>query len=225
MPPKQKIKKENSAPNVIEFENQFMLTSDPSRLGKILAHYKLYENIKNLPGAIVECGVFKGNSLIQFATFRHLFEPAHARKIIGFDTFGKIPQTNFEEDKKYLDKFIKVSGGQPISQTDLYKIFELKGIKNIELVSGDILKTVPKYLKDNPHLKIALLHIDTDIYEPAKIILETLYDRVVRGGIIAFDDYGTFPGETKAADDFFKDKKVKIEKFPWSHIPSFIIKP
>ena len=51
-----------------------------------------------------------------------------------------------------------------------------------------------------------------------------MYDRIVNGGIIMFDDYGTFPGETKAVDEFFADKGLIIEKLPMSHIPSFIIK-
>jgi len=210
--------------NPVEHENNFMLTSDPSRLGKIMAHYELYRMIKDLPGAIVECGVFKGNSFIQFCTFRTLSESAHSRKIIGFDTFAAVPPTDFKDDKKYLENFKAAAGDRALSVKELSDALDKKGIKNYELVAGDVCDTVPKYLKDNPHLKIALLHIDTDIYEPAKTILETLYDKVVRGGVIAFDDYGTFPGETKAADDFFKDKKVQLKKFPFSHIPSFVVK-
>ncbi len=221
---KRKQKKQENS-NVVEHENQFMLTSDPSRFGKIIAHYELYKLIEDLPGAIVECGVFKGNSLIQFATFRHLFEAPHARAIIGFDMFGKVAPTKFKDDKTYLDRFIKAAGTHGLSEQELQSVFSKKGFPNIELVKGDVVKTVPAYLKSHSHLKIALLHIDTDVYEPAKMALETLYDRVVRGGVIVFDDYGTFPGETKAADDFFKDKNVRIQKFPYSHIPSFIIKP
>lgn len=216
--------KQNSG-NVIEHENQFMLTSDQSRLGKIMAHYELYRMIKDLPGAILECGVFKGNSFIQFATFARLSEASHARKLIGFDTFSDVPPTKFANDKKYLEGFKRAAGNKASSTEELSAVLDQKKITNYELVKGDVVKTVPAYLKENPHIKIALLHIDTDIYEPAKVILKTLYDRVVRGGIVAFDDYGTFPGETKAADDFFKDKKIRIQKFPFSHIPSFIIKP
>lgn len=99
-----------------------------------------------------------------------------------------------------------------------------KRIENYELVAGDIIQTVPKYCMDNPHLKIALLHIDTDIYEPAVAILENLYDRIVRGGIVVFDDYGTFPGETKAVDVFFQKQKVRIQKLSFANIPAFVVK-
>ena len=206
------------------YENGFYLTGKPDRLGKLLAHYELYKMVRDLPGAIVECGVFKGASLIRFATFRNLFEAEHSRKIIGFDMFGKFPETKFEKDKKYRQKFVDAAGEESISEKELSQIFELKNIKNYELIKGDINKTVPEYIKNNPHLKISLLHIDTDVYEPAVTILREMYDKVVKGGIIAFDDYGTFPGETQAVDEFFKDRKVKIQKFPFSHIPSFIVK-
>ena len=74
-------------------------------------------------------------------------------------------------------------------------------------------------------LKISLLHIDVDIYEPSKVILETMYDSVVEGGLIVLDDYGTFPGETKAVDDFFHNKQVKINKFSFSQsTPVYIVK-
>lgn len=219
-----KILKKFETENSFDYENGFYLTAKPDRLGKLLAHYELYKMIRELPGAIIECGVFKGASLIRFATFRNLFEAEHSRKIIGFDMFGKFPETNFNEDKKYRKKFIDTAGEEGISEKELESVFELKNIKNYELVKGDINKTVPEYVKNNPHLKIALLHIDTDVYEPAVTILKEMYDRVVTGGIIAFDDYGTFPGETKAVDEFFKDKNIVIKKLPFSHIPSFIIK-
>lgn len=79
--------------NAFDYENGFILTSEPYRLGKILAHYEIYKKIVNLPGDVFELGVFKGNSLIQFATFRHLLENDKSRKIVGFDIFGYFPAT------------------------------------------------------------------------------------------------------------------------------------
>lgn len=207
------------------YENGYYLTSKYDRMGKFLAHYELYKRIVDLPGSIVECGVFKGNSLVRFATFRELLENTYSRKIIGFDIFGKFPDTDFEGDKKFLTKFISAAGDQSISVDELTKVFEYKGFKNIELVKGDINKTVPDYVQDQAQLKISLLHIDTDVYEPAVTILNSFYDRVVRGGLIVLDDYGTFPGETQAVDEFIADKKLEIRKLPFYQVTSYIIKP
>lgn len=179
----------------------------------------------DLPGAIVECGIFKGASFIRFATFRDVFGNSYSHKIIGFDTFSSFQETNFDEDQKYRDDFIKSAGEQSISREQLIEVLKKKGIENnVELVEGDINITIPKYLKENPHLKISLLNLDTDIYEPAVTILKYLWPRIVKGGILILDDYGTFPGETKAVDEYFKDRDVKILKFPFAMTPCYIFK-
>ena len=210
-----------------EYENNFYLSCDNTRLSKILAHYELFKMAKDLPGAMVECGVFKGTSFVRFAGFRDLFGTSFSHKLIGFDTFGSFPKTNFKEDKKYRNNFIKAAGGQSISEEQLLEVLRRKGTdKNVELVRGDIVKSIPKYLKKNPHLKISLLNLDTDIYEPAVTILDYLWPKIVRGGVLALDDYGTFSGETKAVDDYFKKIKenVKILKFSFAMTPCYIIK-
>jgi hypothetical protein len=208
-----------------EYENNFYLSCDNTRLSKIIAHYELFKMTNSLPGAIIECGVFKGASLARFAGFRDLFGNSYSRKIIGFDIFGEFPETTFEEDKRYRQKFVDSAGGLSISVEQLELVLKNKRVaENIELIKGDITKTVPDYLRDNPHLKISLLNLDTDIYEPAVVILESLYPRLVKGGILILDDYGTFPGETKAVDDFFKNDNVEIKKFPFALTPCFIVK-
>ena len=72
-----------------EYENGFYLTSQPYRMGNILAHYELYKKIVEIPGDVIELGVFKGGGIIQFATFRELLENERSRKIIGFDACGE----------------------------------------------------------------------------------------------------------------------------------------
>jgi|TARA_B100000315_G_scaffold245396_1_gene271212 hypothetical protein len=207
-----------------EYENGFYLTSDITRIGKLLSQYELYKKTVNLPGDIIECGVFKGASLIRLASFRDLLESTYSRKIIGFDTFEKLPSTNYYDDIQVLNKFIDEAGDKCISIEELTRTLHRKGLKNIELIKGDINITIPEYVKKCPSLKIALLHIDTDVYEPAVTILEYLYEKIVREGIIMFDDYGTFPGETKAVDEFFKNKNVVIRKLSLNYIPSYVIK-
>ena len=206
-----------------DYENGFYLTSHLTRVPKMLAHYELYKSIVNLPGHVVECGVLKGASLIRLSTFREILESPHSRKIIGFDAFGKFPSQTNPQDQEFVEMF-EDDAGQGISIDDLHSIFSYKGFDNYELIKGDVADTIPEYLSKYPELKIALLHIDVDVYKPSIEILNYLYDRVVAGGIIMFDDYGAVAGETRAVDEFFSQRRVTIEKLPISHIPSFIRK-
>lgn len=208
-----------------EYENGFYLSCDVSRISKLMAHYELFKRVNDLSGAIVECGILKGCSISRFATFRELLSTAYAKRIIGFDTFGRFPKTQFEADIPLRKDHIKMCGQESISRQQLSKVLEHKGVeKNIDLVEGDILKTLPEFLKKNPELRISLLNLDVDIYEPSKLILELLYPRIVKGGILILDDYGTFPGETQAADEYFDGKNVAIRKFSFCETPSYVIK-
>lgn len=83
-----------------EYENGFYMTSSPQRIAKLLAHWELYKKASEVPGEIVECGVFKGVSLVRFATFRRIESLHFGKKIIGFDTFGDFPETDYDNDKK-----------------------------------------------------------------------------------------------------------------------------
>lgn len=208
-----------------EYENGFYLTSDATRIGKLLSHWELYRMVSGLTGHVVECGVFKGVSLIQWATFRDLLENPRSRKIIGFDVFGPFPEGNTGQDKNYVEYWNGVLGGSFLEKQDLEAAITAKGLSGIELVQGDIMKTVPEYVEAHPELKIALLHIDTDIEDPARCALEHLWPRVVEGGLVVLDDYGVVPGETKAVDDFFAGKGISIQKLAISHeIPAYVVK-
>jgi len=208
-----------------EYENNFYLSSKPDRIAKMISHYELFKLSEKIPGEIIECGVFKGASFSRFAAFRELSKNSLKKKIIGFDTFGKFPKTFFQKDNQARKKFIKIAGESSISKNQLLGVLKKKKItKKIELVEGDITETIPKYLKLNPKLKISLLNLDTDIYEPAVTILEHLYPRISKGGVLILDDYKVFPGETKAVNDYFKGKRVSIKKFPFSKTPHYIIK-
>lgn len=207
------------------WENNFYLSCDITRISKILAHYELFKMVQDIPGAIVECGVFKGASLARFAAFRELMGSPYSKKILAFDTFGPFPETDFEADKPVRERFVNAAGDQSISVEQMRQVLEHKRCDRfVELIPGDICKTVPKYVADHPELKISLLNLDTDIYEPAACILEHLYPRLEIGGVLILDDYGTFPGETKAVEDYFHDKPVEIRKFPFCMTPCYLVK-
>lgn len=207
------------------YENGFYLTSHVKRVQKLIAHYELYKTIINIPGDILEFGVFKGASLLRFAQFRDILETSYSRKIVGFDAFGEFPlPLDNTADQHFIEKFTEEAGcGIPVD--DLQFFIDNKGIANIDLVKGNILATLPSYLEKHPQLRISLLHIDVDVYEPTRFILDRLYDRVVSGGIIIFDDYATVAGETDAVDQFLVNKNLRLLKPAASHVPSYIVIP
>jgi hypothetical protein len=208
-----------------EYENNFWLSAKINRISKVIAHYELYKKVINLSGDVVECGIFKGASFVRFAMMREILGNPSSKKLIGFDSFGKFPKTNFKHDKKILDDWTAVAGENSISKKDLADVLEHKNCNdNFDLVEGDIIETVPDYVKNHPELKISLLNLDTDVYEPAVTILKYLWPKIISGGVLILDDYGVFPGETMAVDEYFAGSDIKIQKFPFSKTPSFIVK-
>ncbi|MDR2598084.1 MAG: TylF/MycF family methyltransferase [Treponema sp.] len=210
-----------------DYENGFYLTSASSRIAKSISHYELYKKIIELPGEVVECGVFKGVSLIRWATYREILESQFSRRIIGFDAFGKFPENiSMETDIKFVKSFETVAG-DGISKEDLDNILEYKKFQNIYLIKGFIPDTFFGYFEEKPATQIALLHIDVDVYEATKTCLDNLYERVVKGGIIIFDDYGQVEGATKAINEFIKTLEKRnyiIQKLPYNYVPAYMIK-
>lgn len=211
--------------DVWDHENAFYWFSDPSRLLKSLAHWELYKRIQLIPGDVLELGVYKGASLIRFASFRHALESEKSRRILGFDAFGKFPlnQHNLESDKGFIEKF-ETAGGEGIIKSDLEKVLAAKGFGNVDLVEGDIFDTLPIFLKENPSSRFSLIHFDLDVYAPTKFALELLWDKLVPGGLLVFDDFGAVEGETVAVEEFLADSNYKLSKLPYYSIPSFITK-
>ena len=223
--------------SMFDSETDFSLQAPDDRLAKLLIHYEAFKLIKNLKGSIVECGVFKGTSIVRFGVLRNLFRKKNST-LIGFDHFSdNYPKTRYSNEMKIRRHFIKKAGSSSISTKQLKKVFKKKNIDNYELVKGDVLKTIPEYIKNNNNLKISLLNIDIDFPETTQCVLNNFYDKVVKGGVIIFDNYLgkginlgkktsniAFQGETKIIDQFLEKKRKKIKFSPFFVRPSYIIK-
>lgn len=205
-------------------------------LKRFLAHYELYQRIVNLPGDIVELGVYRGSSLMTWANFLEIRNMGDRhKKIVGFDNFKGFGDFD-DKDGQEKPEFGKQAGGFNSHEfeeqlRDAINIFDhdrfIPYKPRIHLVKGNIEETIPKYIEENPGMRISLLHFDVDLYRPTKVALECLWDLVVPGGVLVFDEYGIPPweGESKAVDEFFKDKKVLIERFDWASNPGgYIVK-
>lgn len=218
--------------SMFDYETFFNLTANEERIGKFVAHFETMKISSNIPGDIVECGVFKGTSLVRFALMRNMFGGEKSSRILAFDTFSNsYPNTKFLEDKKQRSYWIKTAGAASIGAKQLSVVLKKKKISNFSIIKGDVVKSIPKFLKKNPGLKISLLNVDIDFVEPTLAVLENFYPLVSKGGVVLLDNYAGrgnsgkyLHGDTKAIDTFFKNKKQKIFRFNFSPRPCYIIK-
>jgi hypothetical protein len=99
-------------------------------------------------------------------------------------------------------------------------------LPKIELVAGDACQTIPDYVAQHPSLLISLLYLDFDIYAPTKAALDALLPRVVKGGIVAFDELNCaeFAGETTALLETLPLERVELRRFPIDPYISYFIR-
>jgi hypothetical protein len=193
--------------------------------------YKRILNI-NIQGIVCEFGVFWGNNLALFESFRGLYEPYnYMRKIVGFDTFEGFPHITEKDGKSEIVKegSYSVTKGYESYLEEILNYHEkqspISHIKKHELVKGDATKTIKEYLQENPETIIAFAYFDFDIYEPTKICLEAILPHLTKGAIIGFDElnFHAFPGETLAFNEVLGINKYKIYRDKNNPVPSYII--
>jgi Macrocin-O-methyltransferase (TylF) len=199
-------------------------------LKRFLAHYQLFLKVLELPGDIVELGVFRGSSLMSWANFLeiHCMGDRH-RKVIGFDNFAGFQKLDIKDGRE--DQSVgKVAGGFDSADTELMlrnaiAIFDSDRFipfkPRVVIVKGNIEATVPDYVCNHPGLRISLLHFDVDLYIPTLLSLQNLWPLVVPGGVVLFDEYAIPPweGESKAVDEFFAENSIELKRFTWSSNP------
>ena len=215
-----------------EILNNLGLFMKRQNLARIFFLNELYKKIIDVHGVIMEFGVRWGQNLALFESFRGMYEPFnHNRKIIGFDTFAGFPSVHVKDGKTkivskgdyavtkhyedYLDEILQYHETEsPISH-----------IKKYELVKGNAILTLPKYLKNNPETIVSFAYFDFDLYEPTKKCLEMIMPHMTKGSVIGFDELNThaFPGETLALKEVFGLTKYKIRRYPTSSRASYIV--
>lgn len=209
--------------------NSFMLEGSLDRLTKILSRYELFKQAVELPGDIVEAGVAKGAGLLYWAKLLQIFAPVSKRKVVGFDTFADFP-TESDADRAFADAFCREASYSGVSTAALRDSAARSGVEHrIELVEGDVRRTMKRYVQDNPGFRIALLNLDFDVAPPTRTALECLYDRVVSGGVIILDEYGLAPcTEANAVDEFLRERNisVRMRSLTWNMSPTaYFVKP
>jgi hypothetical protein len=93
--------------------------------------------------------------------------------------------------------------------------------EKINFIKGLVEDTIPQTQIES----IALLRLDTDWFSSTKFELETLYPKLVKGGVLIIDDYGHWEGCKKAVDEYFKLNKIPVFMSRIDYTGRLIIKP
>jgi hypothetical protein len=171
----------------------------------------------NIPGDIVECGVWKGGNL----ALAGLVCDAKGldRSIYGFDTYTGMTAPTASDGASALGKFEKFQreGSEwcysPLDEVKA-NIARVTKYDRYRFIAGKCEDT----LSDPANLpeQISILRLDTDWYESTKAELEVLYPRLSPGGILILDDYGHWGGARQAADEYFSTKPALLSRIDYT---------
>lgn len=198
---------------------------------------------RNVPGEIVECGVWRGGSALVLGNA----VCQTSKKLYLFDTFTGMPaptEKDYKEGVTYPGslrgeggEFGKGSNSDTSVETvrglfdkmgmDLERVIINKGFLGDSAASSKcfnklyyyVVRLIGQQLEQKDILtkfpkQICFLHVDVDFYNPYKWILMHLYRRVSHGGIIVFDDYGFWIGAKRAVDEFLQGSGESLQETP-----------
>lgn len=197
------------------------------QIRQTLAYYEIFKNIMDLPGSIAEIGVFMGNGLFTWAKLLEIFFPNNrTKKVYGFENFSGYTKEVSDIDKagvEYIARRYKEAGSTVFKaerkvMEELLKINSLDnlimGVDRIVLHSAPDLNLEGNLRKftERGGVRLSLLVVDVNLYEPTKAALELMYPKLVKGGLILLRGYGTEPweGESLAVDEFIKMHKNEL---------------
>lgn len=226
--------KNNPKEEVYKSFNEFIFSEDTKLLGKMLHRFEHFLNVKDLPGDIVEIGVFKGSGIASFSKFIEIYCPNSNKKILGFDIFGTLEADEILNKDSKLDKdsmnivFNRVDSNELSLDSVMSRLSNTNiSTDKYELIKGDVETSIPKFLEENPGFRISLLYIDVDLDRPTYYALKYLWDRILPGGVILFDEfeYHKFT-ESNGVEKFLKEKNIdfNLKSTNWIAPTAFLYK-
>jgi O-methyltransferase len=174
-----------------------------------------YVVARGVPGAIVECGVWRGGSMMAAAlTLLHL--GITDRELYLYDTFAGMPPPSEADTTRSGERAADLLA-QGDEDSHIWAIASLSDVRaavlstryperRIHFVEGLVEETLPAEAPE----EIALLRLDTDWYRSTKHELEQLYPRLAPGGVLILDDYGHWQGARRAVDEYFAENHITL---------------
>lgn len=178
---------------------------------KMFALYRAvrYLDVNAVNGAIIECGVAAGGSMMM-AALTSIVSGNTDREIWLYDTYAGMPEPT-DRDMNYRGD--AAHSQWAASQTTDHNEWCYASLETVQanmaltgyppeklrFVKGRVEETIPGEVPD----RIALLRLDTDWYASTKHELQQLYSKLCKGGVLIIDDYGHWEGCRQATDEFF----------------------
>ena len=218
----------NSLPAEVSPENRLLIDrvqpytmTSPERLWSLIDGVRFVIQ-ENLVGDFVECGVWRGGSVMAMA-FELNRLGVSDRNLWLYDTFtGMTEPTDLDVESgtgksaAHLLKTTDVGDGKNIwcvaDRADVEENIASTGypMDLMTLVEGDVSKTLYRAAPS----EVALLRLDTDWYESTKSCMEMLYPKLIPGGVCILDDYGHWAGARRAVDEYFNEHGPR----PFMHV-------
>jgi O-methyltransferase len=193
--------------------SSFTMTS-PARVQALVDAVRYLERHR-IPGSFVECGVWRGGSMMAAALT--LLETGASRELFLFDTFEGMPPPGSTDVDHVGRSAADLLAADPDRTGYISAVARLDEVRRnlaatgyptskMHFVVGRVEDTVPARAPD----QIALLRLDTDWYESTRHELEHLLPRVVSGGVLIVDDYGHWRGAKQAVDEYLHASGARI---------------
>ncbi|MDW8338370.1 MAG: TylF/MycF/NovP-related O-methyltransferase [Thermoleophilia bacterium] len=198
---------------VWELVAPFTMTT-PSRVYALVRAVE-YVVAARVPGALVECGVWRGGSMMAVAhTLLRL--GATDRDLYLYDTFEGMTEPGQEDVRvtgeaaaELLERLPRTSNEWAVATLEEVRS-AMGGVgypeDRIRFVCGRVEETLPEHAPD----EIALLRLDTDWYASTLHELRHLYPRLATGGVLIVDDYGYWQGQRRAVDEYLAEQGIAL---------------
>ena len=200
--------------------------------GKVHALARAVEYIvaRQISGAFVECGVWRGGSMMAVAlTLLRLGETG--RDLYLFDTFEGMTEPGAEDVKQSGEQASEILR-RSSRDSSVWGVASLEEVREavlgvgypserIHFVEGPVEETLPEHAP----VEIALLRLDTDWYSSTKHELVHLYPRLARGGVLIIDDYAYWRGARQAVDEYVRENEPTLLLIRIDHGARVALKP
>ena len=193
---------------VYDSYNALLFSGDSRVFNKMMKKTELYMKVKDLAGDILEFGVFKGAGMALFLNLKKMYEPNSIMKVIGFDFFNSEALTDTLDglNRSMMTAVLNRVDSNELSVENVKKRLSVFNGDTYKLIEGEAVANSKQFSLDNPGARIKILYMDIDLGEPTYNILKILWNKVVKEGVVIFDEYGYHKwDESDGVDKFLKE--------------------